>query len=236
MGLLKLIKFIARPAINQFKGGIGEKKVIKILGAKELNQGIQKVINNLILLDENGKSHQIDHVVIRENGIFCIETKNYIGYIFGGENDREWTQTLYNGQKNKLINPLKQNNSHIYHLSKVLKNEHKINSVVVMTQNNASNIKCSNVVNVCVLDYYLSNFKDTCTYSKEEVEKIYQTLMNHSSEMTNREHIKNVKQTQKELKKGICPRCGSILVLRDGKYGEFFGCSNYPKCKFILKK
>jgi len=29
-----------------------------------------------------------------------------------------------------------------------------------------------------------------------------------------------------------CPRCEGILVLRIGKYGNFFGCSNYPRCKF----
>jgi hypothetical protein len=27
-----------------------------------------------------------------------------------------------------------------------------------------------------------------------------------------------------------CPDCGSRLVLRDGKHGEFFGCSSYPDC------
>ena len=32
-----------------------------------------------------------------------------------------------------------------------------------------------------------------------------------------------------------CPRCGAKLVLRSGKYGSFFGCSNYPKCKFTRK-
>jgi len=30
-----------------------------------------------------------------------------------------------------------------------------------------------------------------------------------------------------------CPECGSHLVLRTGRYGEFKGCSNYPKCKYI---
>ena len=28
-----------------------------------------------------------------------------------------------------------------------------------------------------------------------------------------------------------CPRCGSVLVKRNGKNGEFWGCSNYPECK-----
>ena len=32
-----------------------------------------------------------------------------------------------------------------------------------------------------------------------------------------------------------CPECGSPLVIRKGKYGEFVACSNYPTCKYIKK-
>ena len=34
----------------------------------------------------------------------------------------------------------------------------------------------------------------------------------------------------------ICPECGSPLVIRKGKYGEFIACSNYPECKYIKKE
>lgn len=30
----------------------------------------------------------------------------------------------------------------------------------------------------------------------------------------------------------ICPRCGGRLVVRSGSLGRFYGCSNYPNCKF----
>jgi 5-methylcytosine-specific restriction endonuclease McrA len=33
----------------------------------------------------------------------------------------------------------------------------------------------------------------------------------------------------------VCEKCGAKLVLRKGKYGEFYGCSNYPSCKFTRK-
>ena len=33
-----------------------------------------------------------------------------------------------------------------------------------------------------------------------------------------------------------CPECGSPLVIRKGKYGEFVACSNYPTCKYIKKE
>ena len=29
-----------------------------------------------------------------------------------------------------------------------------------------------------------------------------------------------------------CPACGDFLVLRSGKYGTFWGCQNYPRCKY----
>ena len=29
-----------------------------------------------------------------------------------------------------------------------------------------------------------------------------------------------------------CPECGSELVIREGRYGKFIGCSNYPACKY----
>ena len=49
-------------------------------------------------------------------------------------------------------------------------------------------------------------------------------------------HKRNIKiQKYKNLNlinQGICPRCGGQLVLRKGKFGSFYGCSNFPKCKF----
>ncbi len=33
-----------------------------------------------------------------------------------------------------------------------------------------------------------------------------------------------------------CPRCDSKLALKQGRYGEFTACSNYPKCRFVKMK
>lgn len=30
----------------------------------------------------------------------------------------------------------------------------------------------------------------------------------------------------------ICPRCGQFLKKRSGKFGEFWGCSGYPACRY----
>ncbi len=45
------------------------------------------------------------------------------------------------------------------------------------------------------------------------------------------EEIKKV--SPNEGKEKICPECGKPLAIRKGKYGLFYGCTNYPTCKHI---
>lgn len=51
-------------------------------------------------------------------------------------------------------------------------------------------------------------------------------------------YIKVVKKDKEELKEKnqTCPRCGGNLVQRNGKFGSFYGCSNYPKCDYTIKQ
>lgn len=46
------------------------------------------------------------------------------------------------------------------------------------------------------------------------------------------------KMEKKEAEKTgeTCPECGSDLVIRNGRYGKFTACSNYPTCKYIKKE
>ena len=48
--------------------------------------------------------------------------------------------------------------------------------------------------------------------------------------------LKEVKKTAPKETGETCPLCGSALVVRKGKYGEFVACSNYPSCKYIKKE
>ena len=41
------------------------------------------------------------------------------------------------------------------------------------------------------------------------------------------------KQEQEIVEGRKCPKCESDLVIKEGRYGKFIGCSQYPKCKFI---
>lgn len=209
------------------RGKRGEKKVGRIIGKTSKKQ--QYVINNLILVVD-GKSSQIDHIVINPRGIFVIETKNYSGQIYGSESQHEWTQVLaYGNVKNQLYNPLKQNATHVYKVKKIVGNL-PVSSLVVFVQNNAENIDADGVVDLCELKNVLQFGESVLT--DDQMQNAYNLLLSSKAKISTREHVQKVKKQQRDLEHGICPRCGGKLVLRHGNYGEFWGCSNYPKCKF----
>lgn len=218
------IVYLKRP---ETRGKFGENRVKRVIGETIENE--QYVINDLIILNE-GTSSQIDHVVINPRGVFVIETKNYSGEIYGSENQREWTQVLAYGKvKNKFYNPLKQNATHVYNVRKIV-GDLPVHSLVVFVQNNTRHIKSNNVISLSSLKGALRSGASVLT--KKQMKKAYRLLVDSKAEITTKEHVENIRTQQRSLERGICPRCGGKLVLRDGKYGEFWGCSNYPKCKF----
>jgi len=51
------------------------------------------------------------------------------------------------------------------------------------------------------------------------------------------EKVEKGKKEIKSLKKAepigrACPECGSELLLRSGRYGDFIACANFPKCRY----
>ena len=40
------------------------------------------------------------------------------------------------------------------------------------------------------------------------------------------------KQNQKNEEVTVCPLCNGRLIRRKGRYGDFYGCSNYPRCRY----
>jgi len=46
------------------------------------------------------------------------------------------------------------------------------------------------------------------------------------------EYIRLAEKSKNKSDSKVCPKCGGNLVERIGKYGKFYGCSNYPKCQY----
>ncbi len=104
---------------STFKGFLGE-TVINVAMWLKLEKDVYHRLNGITLPLANGGSTQIDHIIVSVYGIFVIETKNYKGWIYGRENQRQWTQSFPNGSKFKFQNPLRQNYLHIKTLANLL--------------------------------------------------------------------------------------------------------------------
>lgn len=199
------------------------------------------VLNNLFF-ENNGRSTQIDHIIVSPYGVFVIESKGYKGWITGGENSEYWTQTIFNS-KYQFYNPIRQNAGHVRFLRHLL---NPVTFIPIVVFDNSADIKAHFGNNIVVNLYYLNSSIQqyrTPILSKEAVDTIVQIIRSNSkiaNEETLKQHINNVRtrqyQTDNLIEQGICPQCGGNLVLRQGKYGSFYGCSNYPRCKFTINK
>ena len=194
-------------------------------------------INGVIIPSGNATT-QIDHIVISRYGIFVIETKNYSGWIFGADNSKKWKQT-FPKESHYFYNPIKQNWGHIYALSEFLKLDKTYFKPVVVFSDEATLRVTSNtpVIYMSSLRWYLMSFQNVIL-PPEKVEEIYNTLTRRNlvGKEVESQHIETVKQElardRATIQQGKCPRCGGNLMIRNGKYGQFYGCSNYPKCRF----
>jgi len=74
--------------------------------------------------------------------------------------------------------------------------------------------------------------------TNSQKEKIHCIMLssNVNDKVTRKEHVKtihtNINEKANKTSMNTCPMCGGQLTIRKGKYGEFKGCSDYPKCKF----
>lgn len=262
-------------------GRYGEYLIYKNLKTFEDKGG--KFLFNCYLPKDDGATTEVDVVLINEDGIFCFESKNYSGWIFGDEKSRNWIQILPKGKgrshKEKFLNPIIQNKVHIKWLKKQIGEDIPVHSIIVFSQRCTLKKITIESPNVYVINRpkVLSTVRNIENRQSEKlttelINKLYHALYpytqasntvksEHIDSIRNKEankfssdinKIRFVEQIQKNSLKvrvqhdevrigdsSTCPKCGAKLVLRTAKRGEntgkqFYGCSNYPKCRFVV--
>ena len=206
------------------RGEEGEQLVSLTL---DKDSSFHRLINNLVLLGDNNVSHQIDHILIRENGIFVIETKNHYGRITGLEDDSYWKKTYpYKGRIKieTFHNPLKQNQSHIRIIKRTLDKDYPIYCFVVFVKNNVDELDLFNVCGPNDILKRINLITSDTPLSKEVIESIYQTLLDKEAYVNDEMHLESIKKITKDrreyqkklrtaIEKKICPDCGGILSI-----------------------
>lgn len=232
-----------RKAIHQTKINAKGKVSEGLSYLKMLRLSDEYIIINDLLFSDHGHSTQIDHIIISPYGIFVIETKGYKGWILGGEDSEYWIHSLYNS-KYQFYNPVRQNDGHVRFLRRLLKDYGDIPIIPIVVFNNSATIKV-NVFNHWVINRrnLLDTIRqyDTIAISDNDIDSIVKLIQDNTKtdSTSKKQHIKYTKEqhNQAEIRRrnNICPNCGGQLVKRNGKYGSFYGCSNYPKCKYTTR-
>ncbi|MEE1139739.1 MAG: nuclease-related domain-containing protein [Acutalibacteraceae bacterium] len=191
-------------SIKKDDGKYGEYLLYKEIKLYETDNG--RFLFNLYLPKEDGKTTEIDVVLICTKGIIVFESKNYSGWIFGDEKRPFWTQTLPIGigdsQKERFYNPIMQNKKHIEYIRKQIARDIPIFSVIVFSDR--CTFKKLSVQNDAHKVIYRSELKSTVDntlsglsekMSSNEVKDLYDKLYPFSqvSEEAKMKHIENVK-------------------------------------------
>ena len=165
-----------------------------------------KFLFNIYIPKENGETSEVDVLMITSKGIFVFESKNYSGWIFGNDKQRNWCQTLPTGKgksrKEYFYNPVLQNRSHIKHLRALVGDKYPMHSIIVFSErctlksielesDDVKVIKRDRVANV-VADIYKNVTEDVLT--KDEVLQLFDQLFQYTqiSEAVKVKHIANI--------------------------------------------
>lgn len=236
--LMLIVGTLIKISTPKIKGFIGESAVSLRISSLPNNKYI--VLNNVMLKSDHIKTTQIDHVIVSVYGIFVIETKNYKGWILGSDFANMWTKNMY-GKKYNFRNPLMQNYAHVRALKSILKIKEDEKFISIVAFANACDIKVKtkkHVIYINQIRKVIDTYKTTI-FSEEEMKNIASKILknNIDSFKNRREHVSNIKsrvnENNRKVASGLCPKCGGTLVKRNGKYGSFLACSNFPKCRYI---
>lgn len=233
------------------KGAKGERKVHNALSSVLNNQEYQ-VLTDLILPIAGGTT-QIDHLVLSRFGIFVIETKNMSGWIFGGADQKKWTQ-VHKRSKRKFQNPLRQNYAHVKAVQEVLQIDREaLHNLVVfigsaeprteMPDNVAWGLKGlgrlialerKEILTDEQVNSYVVKLRNQALDNTREVRNEH---LQHLEKKAAAKHSTAVSKPAGASETIVCPKCGKPMVRRTNrKTGDsFWGCASFPKCRGTRK-
>lgn len=248
MGLLDVIKKI--PSAKEVKGSFGE--YLTKYYSKLVLDGL--VIHDVLIDGEDGYTSQLDLVIVGLKGVYVVEVKFYEeARIYGDGNKSKWYY-YRGGKKFDIYSPFKQNKKHIEYLKEFLKEFGDVPFFSILAIL-CDDVKVTNInddienpdtvviTGLNVLQEAIQKIAENrpIVFDEAKKQEIYDYIVNnqHKGKEAREKHkgnVKGYKDNKEELKqRKICPYCKTELILRKGKYGEFYGCSNYPKCRYTLK-
>ena len=199
-----IFEYFMKDFEKQLKGIAGERIIQLLLNSPQL--GYRKILKN-IYVPYGNQTTEIDVVMIHETGIYVIESKNYSGWIFGNENQKQWTQMLNSYTKKRFYNPVWQNRTHIRALSNYTNiDKSKIKSYIVFSDRCELKAVPPNTSECIItkIDLFLyaiyndiNNRKKIFTVEEvNQIEEKLKPITNVSQEVKNK-HIQDIEKNKK---------------------------------------
>ena len=226
------------------KGRYGE-----YLTYKSLDQlaGYKKYLFNCYIPRADGSTTELDVILLHESGIYVFESKNYSGWIFGTETQKQWTQVLPIGkgesQKSHFMNPIIQNKVHIKWLQNYIGQEYSfpIYSFIVFSERcTLKDITLTSYTHYVVNRYNLIyEVKRNISlvenrFSNEKIDKLFDKLypLTQVSEAQKLTHIMHIYQGNLAVKKSSNPNPVDVFEKKESacNEGEQAGGEQQKKC------
>ncbi|MCI9110673.1 MAG: UvrD-helicase domain-containing protein [Bacilli bacterium] len=206
--------------------------------------------NSLELLDIMGKFILKNKTQIKKRLISDKSTKNPIYIYYYDKNINEVLgmvkkdidgDLLVLGRNNYDIKNLKYSNCITVHKSKGL----EADNVLIVNLEDSINGFPNKIVDDDLLKFVKLNY-DNYPYAEER--RLFYVAMTRTKNsnylLVNKKRpsmfVEELLLENKNIKIMndifYCPKCGNVLIGRNGKYGRFYGCKNYPKCTYTKKK
>lgn len=185
-------------------GKYGEYLTYKYL--KNFESSGAKFLFNAYIPKGDGETTEIDVLMICTKGVFVFESKNYSGWIFGNENQKNWYQTLPAGKgrshKEQFYNPIMQNNSHIKYLKVLIGEQVPMRSIIVFSdrctlksiQIKSNDISVINRYNVAPIVSGICNQIPDDLLSESDIADLYTKLYPYTQveAIAKAQHITNI--------------------------------------------
>ena len=194
-----ILPFLIIRKKEHLSGERGERIVSQLLSSLRIES--DELINNYIASRNkyNTASIQIDHILISHKGVFVIETKDFAGRIYGTREQNNWTQVLAYGEvKNKLYNPVMQNETHCRYIDKLLDRILPVFNVVIFVDADLSGVRGLDGI---VFDLYSfkkwdRSLNNSSLMTDISIQSAKEILLGEMERMkiSKEEHIQNIKR------------------------------------------
>jgi hypothetical protein len=194
---------IRHPEEWKTKGSSGERIIYRTL-VDDFHVPENQILRNVYVPTGDGKTSEIDLLVVSKKGLLVFECKNYSGNIYGDAKRNKWIQYL-GKKKSYFYNPFMQNRSHAKHLKKYLEAYGELPIIPMVTTISAGKWKVKNYGPEDYLLGYNCHLKDILakTPDSELMAQHFRAIMaklqplSRPDESVRQEHIEQVKQQKR---------------------------------------